>query len=111
MSDTDPFLETMRRQSGRADFELPSESGPEGNKTSGVVEVDDTLADALRFVNKKFEELLQSGQEFPDDAIPELQKLGQMQIQLHNIGQTEMQSQGGGGQFGPPDMGGEIPML
>jgi hypothetical protein len=113
MSDqTPPVMEAIRRQAGgRLDtpppIEVPGDlgAGPRGPERAKkrTIEIEDDLADALRVVNSNLEKIIESGgTDIPDAAIPELQKMGELQIRIVEMG-------GGVEQSGAPQMPGAPP--
>ncbi len=106
-----PALEAIRRQAGgRLDTPPPIETpndvipGVEGENRSKkrTIEIEDDLADALRVVNAKLEEVLESGEDIPDAAIPELQKMGELGIRI-------VESGAGNEEAGAPPQGAPAP--
>jgi len=107
-----PVMEAIRRQAGgRLDAAPPVEvpgdlgAGPRGpdRAKKRTIEIEDDLADALRVVNSNLEKILESGGgEIPDAAIPELQKMGELQIRIVEMG-------GGMESSGAPQMPGAPP--
>jgi len=100
-----PLLDAIRRQAGRGDTppprETPDQYGPVTPSDQPRVrkrtrEIDDDLTDAVRAVNDQLEKILESGGEIPDDAVPELQRMAQLQVKLveaSNPGQGSPASQ------------------
>ena len=112
MSETSPVLESIRRQSGgRIDtpppIEVPNDRGPveQGpvRTKKKTIEIEDDLADALRVVNSNLERILEGDGEIPDSAIPEMQKMGELQIRIVEAGS------GPEAAGAPPGLPGEAP--
>jgi len=91
----DNLLEAIRRRTGRGDtpppVETPEQYGPVpgqgGPKTrKRTREIDDDLTDAVRAVNDQLEKILESDGEIPDEAVPELQRMAQLQVRLVDAG-------------------------
>ena len=109
MADQSPLLESIRRSAGgRIDtpppIETPDDFGPvsQGPRArKRTVEIDDDLTDALRAVNRHLETILEGDGEIPDAAIPELQRMGELQVSI-----VEASSPGpeAGAPAGPPGL-------
>lgn len=109
-----PVMEAIRRQAGgRLDtpppIEVPGDlgAGPQGPERAKkrTIEIEDDLADALRVVNSNLEKILEAGGgDIPDAAIPELQKMGELQIRIVEAG-AGSQAAGAPPQGAPPPPG------
>ena len=93
------FFAQMQNEAGHPPQASPDDLKSPDEKT-GLVQkastnVEDSLAGGLAMANTHLEELVNEGGEVPDEAVPELQRMGQLMMELFQ-GQSP-QAGGGGG--------------
>lgn len=87
-------------QASPDDFKSPEERTGAVQKASSNVE--DTLAGGLAVANTHLEQILDSGDEVPDEALPELQRMGQLMM---DIFQSQSPQAAGAGAPPPQQVG------